>query len=300
VGAVLDTFTRIVDTADKIINSVTGIIGALTGGGGGGGGIAGLLGNLGGGGGGAGGLLGKIPGLGGLFGGGASAATGVLGSGAIAAGAGGVPAAVGGAGAAGGGAGAGLGGLLTNPFTIGAGAVIGIGLIGKKLWGDGGRDKVEDFGNKNTWGNYGRGLDNMHKFLNDTLGHGFGEAEGNGLWAAMNRVGKKDKTGARAWEESVIQALAEKGITGLQRFQHGGLVRGSGGPDSVPALLTPGERVLTQDQSDRGMADRPIVIENILMLDGEVLARLTRKVTQRLLNTGGLLVPQAALVARSQ
>lgn len=90
-------------------------------------GIGGLLGKLGIGNG-IGGLLGKAAGalgLSGLFGGGSGAAAGVSG----------VASAIGGGGAAGGGFMASMGGLLTNPWTIGIGAAIGGGLLLQKLMG---------------------------------------------------------------------------------------------------------------------------------------------------------------------
>jgi hypothetical protein len=129
-----------------------GMLGALTGssgsfgqafaglfGGGGGGGIPGIA-DIGG------GLLGKIPGLGGLFGGGAAAGSGLLGASAapsLGSLLGAAPGAAAGGAAAGGGLGATIGALATNPFTIGAAAILG-------LWASGGFD--------NSPGDFSRGI----------------------------------------------------------------------------------------------------------------------------------------------
>lgn len=246
----LDYFQRIVSTVSDLVGSIRNITSMMAGGGGfgggGGGGIPGLGGGLNFGsllrGGGVKGLLGLgggVAGGGGLLGG----ATSGLAINTSSLAAPGATAATGG--------GAGLGGLLTNPWTIGIGAGIGLALLGKKLWGDAGTDAVQDFMNKNTW-NGQKGANAFHALLYEKLGVSAGEQ----LWIqGTQKLGKKDKAGAQAWEDVVISKLAATGYTGVSKYKTG--------IEYVPrtelALVHQGERIINAEDNARGVGRGGVV-----------------------------------------
>ncbi len=126
------------------------------------------------------------------------------------------------------------------------------------------------------------------------------DAISRGLGTAIENIPNPEITGTVRWD---VQQPDTSGAfippidfpTDVQTFATGGIVRGSGSGDHVPALLTPGEMVLTQEQQQALPIQVHVTVQSLL--DGQIIAENTvtkmaqdkrglRTKTQRALGVG--------------